>query len=264
MDDHCTQPDAAFLAPPVAVPGTPSADVLASRASRLRGEHAGKGFCGNGDDVSCHRPVTTREVGWSRSAEIGGCEWATITVGAGVFASRGVAIGTYPRPYRLEHDLQTGDRLTTTRLVVEVIGDGWRRNLDLRRAGADHWSIAAHAEGSINLPSPGGDPGRLDGALDCDLGLSPVTNSMPVLRHGLRHQGSVEFLMAWVSVPDLAVVPSRQRYTWLGERDGLTFVRYASGEFSSDLSFDDDGIVVDYPQLARRLRPASGPTGRAS
>ncbi|MEU8294255.1 putative glycolipid-binding domain-containing protein [Streptomyces pseudogriseolus] len=92
----------------------------------------------------------------------------------------------------------------------------------------------------------------LDGALDCDLGLCPLTNTMPVLRHGLhRTPGEREFLMAWVSVPGLTVEPSRQTYTHLGPGR----VRFASGDFRSDLTFDEDGCVVDHPRLARRPAP---------
>jgi hypothetical protein len=60
--------------------------------------------------------------------------------------------------------------------------------------------------------------------------------------------------MAWVSVPDLAVRPSGQTYTHLGRTgDGGGRVRYASGSFRSDLEVDADGLVVEYPRLARRL-----------
>jgi hypothetical protein len=79
---------------------------------------------------------------------------------------------------------------------------------------------------------------------------------MPVLRHRLHHGGGpVDFLMAWVSVPDLAVHPSRQRYTFLRREDDARVVRYESrgGDFMSDLRFDDDGLVIDYPKLARRI-----------
>ncbi|WP_329315888.1 MULTISPECIES: putative glycolipid-binding domain-containing protein [unclassified Streptomyces] len=51
-----------------------------------------------------------------------------------------------------------------------------------------------------------------DGALDCDLGLCPLTNTVPVRRHGLhlaREQGpGQQFLMARVAVPELTVTPS--------------------------------------------------------
>ncbi|MEU1935614.1 putative glycolipid-binding domain-containing protein [Streptomyces coeruleorubidus] len=55
--------------------------------------------------------------------------------------------------------------------------------------------------------------------------------------------------MAWVSVPDLAVRPSRQTYTHLAPGR----VRYASGDFRSDLEMDEEGYVVEYPSLATRL-----------
>ena len=68
---------------------------------------------------------------------------------------------------------------------------------------------------------------------------------MPVLRHGLlRDTGSFELLMAWVSVPDLAVHPSRQRYTGLGNR----VVRFDSldDSFTADITFDEHGGCYDH------------------
>ena len=54
---------------------------------------------------------------------------------------------------------------------------------------------------------------EVQGALDCDLGLSPLTNFMPIRRRRLLDGGEAhEFLMAWVSVPDLGVHRSEQRY----------------------------------------------------
>ena len=94
----------------------------------------------------------------------------------------------------------------------------------------------------------------VDGARDCDLGLCPLANTMPVLRHDLhRAPGEREFLMAWVSVPELSVRPSPQTYTHLERTGAGGRVRFASGDFRSDLLFDEDGLVVDYPSLARRL-----------
>ena len=55
--------------------------------------------------------------------------------------------------------------------------------------------------------------------------------------------------MAWVSVPDLAVSASEQRYEPLDR--GV--VRFRSGSFSADLELDADGFVVRYPGLAERV-----------
>jgi hypothetical protein len=93
---------------------------------------------------------------------------------------------------------------------------------------------------------------ELEGALDCDLAFSPLTNLMPVRRHRLHESdGSHDFAMAWVSVPDLAVHRSPQRY--VHHRPGV--VRFASldSDFTADLELDADGLVVRYPRLAERV-----------
>jgi uncharacterized protein len=80
---------------------------------------------------------------------------------------------------------------------------------------------------------------------------------MPVLRHGPHlAPGEREFLMAWVSVPDLRVRPSQQTYTHLGRTGRGARVRYAAGDHRSDVEFEADGLVLDYPGMARRLPAA--------
>jgi hypothetical protein len=55
-------------------------------------------------------------------------------------------------------------------------------------------------------------------------------------------------------VPELTVAASRQRYTARGPAPaGGAMIDFASGDFETTIEFDADGIVVDYPGLARRL-----------
>lgn len=180
---------------------------------------------------------------WEVTAS-GGLEtaWVQIDPNPGRLLARGRAVGTEPEPYWLSYELDTGGDYVTRRLSVRVEDAGRVRELDVRRSATGGWTVDGH-------PRP-----DLEGALDCDLGLCPLTNSMPVLRHSLhRDTGEHGFLMAWVSVPDLAVRPSRQTYTHLARTgSGGARVRYASGDFTADVEFDADGLVVDYPDLARR------------
>jgi uncharacterized protein len=139
---------------------------------------------------------------------------------------------------------------------VSSRGEGWGRTLDLRRSTAGVWGVIANEEGDLDLPSAGGDPLSLTGSLDCDLGLSPVTNLMPVLRHDLLSGGGpVELTTAWVSVPDLGVRLDRQRYAFLRAGSDHRVIRYEAtdGTFAADITLDTDGIVIDYPGIARRL-----------
>ncbi|MBA2275733.1 MAG: putative glycolipid-binding domain-containing protein [Chloroflexi bacterium] len=193
---------------------------------------------------------------WSVVAS-GGTEYADLRIGEASLSARGVAIGTDPEPYRLEYRLRTGDRYITESLQVEAEGRGWRRTLVLDRSPAGTWQIDATSEGGDRFDRPpGGDAAALSDALDCDLGRCPVTNSMPVLRHGLLDGGGpIDFVMAWVSVPELSVHPSHQRYTFVRREGDLVVVRYHGRhrEFTGELTFDDDGVIVTYPDLAQRL-----------
>jgi uncharacterized protein len=188
--------------------------------------------------------ATTHVPTWAVTGSVG-FETAWVEMDGSSLRARGRVVGTIPAPYWLSYELETGPEFVTRRLRVTARDAAGVRRLDLRADGG-RWT----ADGE---PLP-----ELADALDCDLGLSPLTNTMPVLRHGLhRTPGERELLMAWVSVPDLAVRPSRQTYTHLGTTpDGGGRARYASGDFRSDLTFDAAGLVVDYPQLARRLPKA--------
>jgi hypothetical protein len=109
----------------------------------------------------------------------------------------------------------------------------------------------------VKLPDPGGDMGPLKGALDCDLGLSPLTNLMPIRRSGLnRHPGAENFLMAWISVPDLQVFASAQRYEHVRTDKEGSVVRYVDcglfPGFKANLRLDRSGVVVHYPELAKK------------
>ena len=145
----------------------------------------------------------------------------------------GAQLGSAPEPYRAAYELEVRGDWATRRLRVEVAGVG---SLELRHDGKGTWAGVPNAA-------------DLEGVLDCDLAFSPLTNVMPVRRHGLHEQpGAVDFAMAWVSLPDLRVFRSEQRYEHLAPGR----VRFSSGDFTVDLELDEHGLVVDYPGLARR------------
>ena len=152
--------------------------------------------------------------------------------------------------------LECGEGWITRRMRVSALGDGWARTLDLRRDDDGGWTSAVTTDGEPDLPPPGLDhPAGLDGALDCDLGLCPLTNVMPIRRLGLL-DGTVEeqvLTMAWIEVPSLRVISSTQRYASAGPGR----VRYESElrDFRAELTVDADGFVINYPGLARRVDP---------
>ena len=97
----------------------------------------------------------------------------------------------------------------------------------------------------------------LSGALDIDVQNSPLTNTMPILRHGFQREGSGDFVMAFITMPSLRVEASPQRYEHVRATDEGSVVRYISrdGDFTADLELDAQGLIVRYPRLARRVVP---------
>jgi uncharacterized protein len=178
--------------------------------------------------------------------------------------ARGTQIGLDPLPYRLSYRLEAPERFITRSLGIEVNGDGWGRKLDLAHDGEGSWQCdgTESGEAQAELPAPGGDTAGLEDSLDCDLGFSPLTNFMPLRRHELhRGPGEAEFVMAWVSVPDLALHISAQRYEHVRMGPEGAVVRFTDEGmfkgFTSELELDDEGLVRVYPELAARVGPDS-------
>jgi uncharacterized protein len=137
-------------------------------------------------------------------------EIARVELGSGQVRASGTQIGTgYELRYELDRDL----------LELELVGE---RSLEVRLGELDFF----------------------------DLGLSPLFNSLPVWRDRVLDDGDArDYVMRFVSVPDLGVDESQQRYEPLGGRR----LRYRSGDFAAELEFDDDGLVVRYEGLAERV-----------
>lgn len=174
--------------------------------------------------------------------------------------ARGTQVGVDPLPYRLDYTLDAGENFVTRSLDVEVAGDGLTRRISLSHDGNGAWRCAAETADRKDLPPAGGDTAAVSGALDCDLGLSPLTNLMPVRRHRLHERrGGADFLMAWVSVPDLALHASAQRYEHVRRQADGSVVRFLDlglhPGFVAELELDADGLVLLYPDLARRVGP---------
>ncbi|SBW22401.1 hypothetical protein FDG2_2578 [Candidatus Protofrankia californiensis] len=168
------------------------------------------------------------------------------------------------RDYHLHYFLETGHDWITRRLDVRASGNGWWRTLALVRGPSGHWSAKADSGGIQPTVDPAPttpiDTDALADALDCDLGLCPLTNTMPVLRHGLLdaalqgHDRTEVLTMAWVSVPDLNVFASPQSYSAAGTTaDGTALIDFQSGDFAEQIEIDREGLVVKYPKIGHRL-----------
>lgn len=206
----------------------------------------------------------SRVVAW-RGLDAWRSEVAALDLDSSGIVAEGCQVAADPVPYRLDYRLEAPLDFITRRLLLRAQGPNWWRRLDLRHDGEGHWEAETQSRGwESTLPDPGGDPSALEGALDCDLGLSPLTNLMPIRRSGLnRNPGAEDFLMAFVSVPDLGLLAAPQRYEHVSADDRGSVVRYVDRGlfpgFEADLRLDESGVVLVYPELGERVEPGERP-----
>lgn len=203
--------------------------------------------------------TATHAVAWLRY-EGQGAEYAELSLDEKRLSARSTAIGVRPFPYLADLELQTVDDFITSRLAVTARGLGWKRSIELRRPEDGAWTAEVALEGDVDLGEPGGDMSQFEGVLDPDVELCPILNSPPTLRHRLLEGGTApEMVMIWVELPSLTLHRSVQRYTYLGkDAADKHMVRFENldpggGGFVKDITFDADGIVLDYPTIAKRM-----------
>lgn len=97
---------------------------------------------------------------------------------------------------------------------------------------------------------------HLDGCLDVDLESSALTNTLPVHRLDLAAGDRAETPAAYVRALDLSVERLEQTYTRLPDEAGRPRYLYAAPafDFTGTLSYDESGLVLDYPGIAMRAR----------
>ncbi len=167
----------------------------------------------------------------------------------------------FPRPgadgYRFEGDTAALDGGEAWAVRYSIILDpGWvtRSALIAGRSGSGVHELMVEADRAGHWRINGVEDSRLDGCLDLDLESSSLTNAFPVHRLGLEIGHHADVPAAWVRALDLSVERLEQQYVRL--EDAGTGQRYlyrspGSG-FESVISFDEFGLVLEYPGIAVR------------
>jgi len=183
-------------------------------------------------------------------------ESATVDLTGGGLSATGTQLGAEPAPYRVDYRLEAPE-FVTRELELTAAAEGWRRRLLLRHDGSGTWHAEVDDEGEVPGGAWDGSLPDLSEALDIDIEYSPLTNTMPILRHGFQREGSGDFLMAFVTMPSLRVEAPPQRYEHVRATGNGYVVKFISldGDFTADLELDAEGLLVFYPGLARRVEP---------
>jgi uncharacterized protein len=145
-------------------------------------------------------------------------------------------------PFRLMYRLAWDESWCVRQADLSVTTEKFTRAISLNTDGQGCWR-----------DGDGRTRDDLDGCLDIDIWPTPFTNSFPIRRAPMAVGERRQFRMAWIFGPDLTVHPQPQAYTRLADRLYL-FENLDGSGFKAELPVDDDRIVLDYPDLFRRVR----------
>ncbi|WP_433505281.1 putative glycolipid-binding domain-containing protein [Pseudonocardia halophobica] len=176
-----------------------------------------------------------------------GLEGTRVHFGPGPAGFR--ALGRIVRPdpegdFTASYSLVVREDGTLGRLSLSAATTGFEKHLTMNRTEDGFWLLD---DGS------GSERQDFDGAVDVDLAFSPLFTALPIRRLGAHREAvDVEVPVVFVSLPDLEVTLTRQRYRTVrpGEGDSPAVVEFARADLRVELEVDADGFVLSVPGLA--------------
>ncbi|MGH3983760.1 MAG: putative glycolipid-binding domain-containing protein [Pseudonocardiaceae bacterium] len=164
--------------------------------------------------------------------------------------------------YSASYSLATDECGVVQRLTVRTIRAQGEQYVSLTRSEEGVWLVDRVDRGVGTVRT------HFGGALDVDLALCTLFKALPVRRLGLHRVPAQQDLaqqdltqrdltqyddlaMVFVSLPELEVSCVRQTYRTVAVGE-TTVVSFASDLFEAELTVDADGLVLEYPGLARR------------
>jgi len=143
------------------------------------------------------------------------------------------------------YSLSTGETGVVSRVSVRAVNAEGERQVTLNRSEDGMW-LVDYGQGSQRTD--------FDGAVDVDVSACVLFNAIPVRRLRLHEEpGEHSLPVVYVRLPKLSVHLVRQTYRGVVAADRPPVVSFQQDDFTADLTVDADGLVVDYPGLARRV-----------
>jgi hypothetical protein len=134
-------------------------------------------------------------------------------------------------PVEIRFSVVLDSAWTTTTVGVHVRTGTGDRSVALTTDGAGMWQVGND------------EVAELSGAVDVDFGWTPATNTIPIRRLNLDVGAAAETRVVFIPFPDREIESRTHRYERLAERR----YRFQSGDFETDLTVNEHGLVTTYP-----------------
>lgn len=160
-------------------------------------------------------------------ARVSGTPAAPTLRGTSIFHEDGI-------PGRIDYRIRCDARwVTRSAQVLGWVGDR-KVSLAIERSPSGSWRMDGR-----EIPG-------VHGCDDLDLSFTPATNLLAIRRLDLAVGEEGEARAAWLVFPDMALSPLTQRFRRVGAD---RYAYHSDNGFSTDLTVDGPGIVMEYPPL---------------
>ncbi len=149
-------------------------------------------------------------------------------------------------PFRVRYELHCTPQWRLRTVHISLLSES-PQTLDLFTDGEGVWTTGEREP----IPS-------LQGCLDVDISATPFTNTLPIRRLALQPGTNTILRMAYIAIPEMHVEATQQRYTCLevtasGGRYLYESLEHGVSSFAAELPVDRDGLVLNYPELFKRV-----------
>ncbi len=141
-----------------------------------------------------------------------------------------------------EYVLHLNKNWEATRAEIDFHVSDHQHSWHLKRNDDGHWS-----------DNSGKSYPELQGCCFVDITLTPFTNSLPINALQLSEGESAEFDLVYFDILEITIRKDRQKYTRM-PGNAYRFEN-EGGNFTADISVDDEGFVTHYPNLFEMLKP---------
>ncbi|MEJ1236679.1 putative glycolipid-binding domain-containing protein [Chryseolinea sp. T2] len=148
-------------------------------------------------------------------------------------------VGRYEHKlYYVHYSLSTDARGHTTSLRIDVQHNDQLVRHELLKDASGTWKYNGRERAEFN------------GCIDVDIPVTPFTNTLPIRRLRLGQKETAVIQVIYCDLLSNRIHSVRQRYTMISD----TSYHYENipNDFEATITVDDDGLVVDYPQLFKR------------
>jgi hypothetical protein len=178
-----------------------------------------------------------RTLFWKR-LDLPGSEYCTLAeTDAGWAFESTVLLAREDGPVRVQYRLTCDPAWRTQSAVVTCMDGDGERSVRLAVDDGQGWRVDDRVRDDLR------------GCTDVDLVVTPATNTLPIRRLGLAVGESAAIAAAWITVPDLTITHSAQRYTRLAAQE----YRYESDTYRTEIAVDAFGLVTHYPDGWERV-----------